>query len=147
METGTAAGKLAAEYMNKGQLVPNKVVVDMVKHRLAQPDAQDHGWLLDGYPRSADQAAAILEEGIHPDVFFLIQVCRAGCIHSCLVCWHFVGNNLDRLRIGRRDLASFAKPTCDDHECLAVDKPCHQQLRQCNFKHRVCCAYRCLMRT
>ncbi len=74
VSAGTEAGKLASEYMNKGQLVPNKVVVDMVKNRLAQPDAQDHGWLLDGYPRSADQAAAILEEGIHPDVFLLIQV-------------------------------------------------------------------------
>ena len=78
VEAGTEAGKLAAGYMNNGQLVPNKVVVDMVKHRLAQPDVQGQGWLLDGYPRSADQAAAILEEGIHPDVFLLIQVSHAG---------------------------------------------------------------------
>ena len=77
VEAGTEAGKLAAGYMNNGQLVPNKVVVDMVKHRLAQPDVQGQGWLLDGYPRSADQAAAILEEGIHPDVFLLIQVRQA----------------------------------------------------------------------
>ena len=81
VKAGTAAGKLAADYMNRGQLVPNKVVVDMVKNRLAQPDAQEQGWLLDGYPRSADQAAAILEEGIHPDVFLLIQVCHSYNAH------------------------------------------------------------------
>ena len=82
VDAGTPEGKLASEYMNKGQLVPNQVVVDMVKNRLAQPDVQDNGWLLDGYPRSADQAAAILEEGIHPDVFLLIQVGQPFVLYS-----------------------------------------------------------------
>ena len=53
----------------------------MVKNRLAQPDAQEHGWLLDGYPRSPEQAEAIEEAGIRPDVFILIDV-RARC--SCM---------------------------------------------------------------
>jgi adenylate kinase len=46
----------------------------MVKTRLSQPDAQESGWLLDGYPRSAEQADAIQEAGIRPDVFILIEV-------------------------------------------------------------------------
>ena len=46
----------------------------MVKERLAQPDAQERGWLLDGYPRSDEQAEAIEEAGIRPDVFILIDV-------------------------------------------------------------------------
>lgn len=46
----------------------------MVKNRLSQEDAQQTGWLLDGYPRSADQADAIEEAGIRPDVFILIDV-------------------------------------------------------------------------
>ena len=46
----------------------------MVKNRLSQEDAQQTGWLLDGYPRSADQAEAIEEAGIRPDVFILIDV-------------------------------------------------------------------------
>ena len=49
-------------------------VVEMVKSRLSQEDAQQTGWLLDGYPRSADQAEAIEEAGIRPDVFILIDV-------------------------------------------------------------------------
>ena len=51
-----------------------QVVVDMVKNRLAEPDAQEHGWLLDGYPRSAEQAEAIEAVSIRPDLFILINV-------------------------------------------------------------------------
>ena len=60
--------------MDEGNLVPNEVVVEMVVNRLRQPDAQEHGWLLDGYPRSAEQAEAIEAAGIRPDVFILIKV-------------------------------------------------------------------------
>lgn len=71
---GTDAGKEAASFMDSGNLVPNSVVVNMVVNRLAQPDVQEHGWLLDGYPRSGDQAEAIVQEGIKPDLFVLISV-------------------------------------------------------------------------
>ena len=74
IEEGTEDGKRAKGYMDKGQLVPNEVVVQLVKNRLAKPDAQKAGWLLDGYPRSAEQAEAIKEAGINPDVFILINV-------------------------------------------------------------------------
>ncbi|KAK8552629.1 hypothetical protein V6N12_041213 [Hibiscus sabdariffa] len=67
-------GKLAKEYMEKGQLVPNEIVVMMVKERLLQPDSQQKGWLLDGYPRSSSQAAALEDYGIRPDVFILLDV-------------------------------------------------------------------------
>jgi adenylate kinase family enzyme len=57
--------------------VPDEVVVEMVKTRLAQSDVQASGWLLDGYPRSASQAEAIEKESIRPDVFLLIDVSAA----------------------------------------------------------------------
>jgi adenylate kinase len=60
--------------MDAGALVPDEVVVGMVKARLAQPDAAARGWLLDGYPRSGSQAEAIEREGIRPDVFLLLEV-------------------------------------------------------------------------
>lgn len=60
--------------MDAGQLVPNEVVVEMVKSRLAQQDAAENGWLLDGYPRSAEQAEAIAAAGIQPDLFLLVDV-------------------------------------------------------------------------
>jgi Adenylate kinase len=61
-----------------------QVVVDMVKNRLAQPDAVEHGWLLDGYPRSAEQAEAIEQASIRPDLFLLINV-RAGLLEGTVV--------------------------------------------------------------
>ena len=71
---GTEAGVQAQQFMDQGFLVPNEVVVDMVKHRLQQDDVQEHGWLLDGYPRSGEQAEAIEQANIRPDVFLLIEV-------------------------------------------------------------------------
>lgn len=71
---GTPAGVKAKSYMDSGSLVPNEVVVEMVKNKLAEPEVVEKGWLLDGYPRSGEQAEAIEAEGIRPDVFLLINV-------------------------------------------------------------------------
>ncbi|MBU7005429.1 adenylate kinase [Peptococcaceae bacterium DYL19] len=58
IKEGTEMGKKAKEYMDKGQLVPDEVVVGMVKDRLSQPDCEK-GFLLDGFPRTAAQADAL----------------------------------------------------------------------------------------
>lgn len=71
---GTAAGAKAKEYMNRGELVPNEIVVDMVKNNISNSTASSNGWLLDGYPRSLDQAMAIEKENIRPDIFLLLNV-------------------------------------------------------------------------
>eukprot|EP00210_Caulerpa_lentillifera_P007220 g6907.t1 len=60
--------------MNRGELVPNEIVVDMVKNNLLTNRATSNGWLLDGYPRSLDQAEAIEKENIRPDIFLLLNV-------------------------------------------------------------------------
>ncbi|KAI9377573.1 hypothetical protein POPTR_019G078200v4 [Populus trichocarpa] len=72
--SGSENGKRAKEYMEKGQLVPNEIVVMMVKERLLLPDSQENGWLLDGYPRSLLQATALKEFGFQPDLFILLEV-------------------------------------------------------------------------
>lgn len=72
------AGKKAQSFMDQGVLVPDEVVVEMVKSRLAADDVKQRGWLLDGYPRSASQAEAIEAEGIRPDCFLLIDVSFQG---------------------------------------------------------------------
>lgn len=72
--SGSENGKRAKEFMEKGQLVPNEIVVMMVKERLLQPDAQENGWLLDGYPRSLSQATAFMELNLKPDLFILLEV-------------------------------------------------------------------------
>ena len=64
IKEGTALGKKAQEYMNAGQLVPDELVVDLVKDRLLQDDCAN-GYLLDGFPRTifqAEQLDKFLEE-------------------------------------------------------------------------------------
>ena len=55
---GTELGKEAKGYMDKGQLVPDELVVAIVKDRLSESDCKD-GFLLDGFPRTVDQADAL----------------------------------------------------------------------------------------
>ena len=56
----TNLGIQAQSFMDKGELVPDKLVEDMVKERLKQPDAQI-GWILDGFPRKVTQAEFLAE--------------------------------------------------------------------------------------
>ena len=55
IKEGTELGKKAQEYMNAGRLVPDELVVDLVKDRLMQDDCAN-GYLLDGFPRTIAQA-------------------------------------------------------------------------------------------
>lgn len=57
---GTELGIEAKKYMDAGELVPSSVTVNMVRSRLAEPDAKD-GFILDGFPRSTDQADSLGE--------------------------------------------------------------------------------------
>jgi adenylate kinase len=58
VKSGTALGKEAKSYMDKGALVPDSVTIGIVKERLAQDDCKK-GWILDGFPRTTAQAAAL----------------------------------------------------------------------------------------
>lgn len=55
----TELGKLAQEYMNRGELVPDEVATSMMAQRLAEPDAVQGAVLLDGFPRTVAQAEAL----------------------------------------------------------------------------------------
>ncbi|MFW3145504.1 MAG: adenylate kinase [Thermoplasmatota archaeon] len=57
---GTELGKMAKEYMDKGALVPQEVVISMMKERLKEDDC-GNGFILDGFPRSLPQAEALAE--------------------------------------------------------------------------------------
>ena len=57
---GTELGKRADEYMSRGELVPDELVIDMLLDRIGQPDAEG-GFILDGFPRTVGQAEALEE--------------------------------------------------------------------------------------
>ena len=78
MANQTEMGLLAKSYIDKGELVPDNVTNGIVKERLAQADIKESGFLLDGFPRTIDQAHAldeILEDlGIKLDGVINIEV-------------------------------------------------------------------------
>ncbi len=58
LKNETELGKLAQQYMNKGELVPDDVTVRMLEHRVSRPDCEA-GAVLDGFPRNPSQAEAL----------------------------------------------------------------------------------------
>lgn len=60
IQEGTALGKRAKSFIDSGKLVPDDLVVDMVRERLQEPDA-NKGFILDGFPRTVEQAKALDE--------------------------------------------------------------------------------------
>jgi adenylate kinase len=64
--SGTAFGRKAKEFMTRGELVPDDVVIGVVAERLAREDAVDHGFILDGFPRTRMQAQE-LQRILGPD--------------------------------------------------------------------------------
>ena len=58
VKEGTELGKQAKEYMDRGDLVPDELIVAMAAERLGEDDALD-GFILDGFPRTTDQAVAL----------------------------------------------------------------------------------------
>ena len=77
VKAGTKLGVKAKEYMDAGQLVPDKLVVDLVKERLADDDAKK-GFILDGFPRNTAQAvtldSALADMGLSLDAALLVDV-------------------------------------------------------------------------
>ncbi|MGH7667492.1 MAG: adenylate kinase [Candidatus Dormibacteria bacterium] len=57
---GSELGQTLAAYLDAGRLVPDEVIVAMIRHRLAEPQA-DAGFVLDGFPRTVAQARALQE--------------------------------------------------------------------------------------
>ena len=73
IKNGTEAGLKAKSFMDKGMLVPDDVIIGIVKERLAQPDCAN-GYILDGMPRTLPQAQALLDNGIEIDRVVSIEV-------------------------------------------------------------------------
>jgi adenylate kinase len=60
MDAGTELGHLARPYVESGELVPDDVMLRVVEHALQAPEVVERGFLLDGFPRTAEQADAFL---------------------------------------------------------------------------------------
>ncbi len=73
VKNGTDLGKKAKSYMDAGKLVPDEILVNMIKERLKGPDCQN-GFVLDGFPRTVPQAEALDKMGVRIDCVLEIHV-------------------------------------------------------------------------
>ncbi len=73
MKNGTAVGLKAKEYVESGKLVPDDVVIGIVKERIAENDC-NNGYILDGMPRTIPQAKALEDAGIDFDAALSIEI-------------------------------------------------------------------------
>ncbi len=70
---GAALGREAEGYMNRGELVPDRLVVELVQQRVKEADCRG-GFILDGFPRTLEQAKALRDAGVGIDVVLELHV-------------------------------------------------------------------------
>ncbi len=73
IKNDTPTGKMAKELIEKGQLVPDEIVIEIIKERLSEDDCKN-GFILDGFPRTIPQAEALDNLGIKIDMALDIEV-------------------------------------------------------------------------
>ena len=73
IKNGTPTGLKAKDFMDRGMLVPDEVIIGIVRERLTQPDCAN-GYILDGVPRTIPQAQALVEQGIEIDRVVSIEI-------------------------------------------------------------------------
>jgi adenylate kinase len=78
-DAGTPLGLIAAPIMKAGGLVPDELIIDIVKDRVLQPDCKN-GYLFDGFPRTVPQAEAMKNAGVNLDYVLEIAVPDAAII-------------------------------------------------------------------
>ena len=79
-KAGSALGKEAKGYMDRGALVPDPLVIELVKERVRQPDAAK-GFIFDGFPRNIAQAEALRAAGVDLDAVVQLEVEDAEILH------------------------------------------------------------------
>ncbi|MFW9874606.1 MAG: adenylate kinase [Candidatus Thorarchaeota archaeon] len=75
LKNETPLGLKAKSFMDKGELVPDDVTIEMVRDRLSKEDVKNNGFILDGFPRNMTQAKA-LSDITQEDFFLLLEVSR-----------------------------------------------------------------------
>lgn len=91
LKSGSEMGEKARSYMDKGALVPDEIVIGIIKERLAKDDCRN-GFILDGFPRTIPQAEALDRMGVVIDRVIDIEVAddviarRVSGRRVCLAC-------------------------------------------------------------
>lgn len=139
-EAGTRLGLEARRYMDSGELVPDRLVIDIIRHRLHEPDTE-HGFILDGFPRTVAQAEALdlvlteLERPIDRVLYLEVGrnalIRRLGRRYLCPACGSVYSLSAEEVRGPRtcpRDGATLDQRSDDRPEIIAhrIDVYFHQ---------------------
>jgi adenylate kinase len=113
IEQGTELGIKAKIYMDKGELVPDDVMIDLIKQRLQQHDCEN-GFILDGFPRTVQQAVALDDylKKITKEIDFVITLELAEAK---------IVERLTSRRVCRscgKDYNIITNPPPSDHQCV-----------------------------
>ena len=114
VKNGTELGVLAKSYMDKGELVPDGVVIGIIKDRIAEKDARN-GFMLDGFPRTVPQAEALSEmlnsEGETIDAVVSIEVADEEIVKRILERQKIEGRQDDTEDVVRNRLRVYRNQT------------------------------------
>jgi len=111
VSAGTEVGVQAKEFMDSGKLVPDEVIIGIIRDRLEEADCKEQGWLLDGFPRTAAQAEALADAGCSADCFLFLDVPDEVLVERV------VGRRTDP-ETGKIYHLTFSPPPADDEELI-----------------------------
>lgn len=106
-------GRQAQVYVDKGELVPDPILIEFMRNRLLQDDAKGKGWLLEGYPRTAFQAEELdfllddLEQQL--DWAIYLEVPKSVMMNRCLDRWRSEIEERSRTLTGNPKVNTWGK--------------------------------------
>jgi adenylate kinase len=114
VEAGTPLGKEAADYLDRGELVPDELVIELIMP-LVVASVQENGYVLDGFPRSVGQALVVRsmaeEAGAVPDAVIYLKASRDELVQRILARAKVEGRSDDTAEIVHNRLEVFDEAT------------------------------------
>ena len=129
VKNGTETGIAAKQYMDAGQLVPDSIIIDLIKERVLEKDAQN-GLMFDGFPRTVPQAEALAEitEVSHvisievPDERIVERICGRYSCASCGAVYHDTFNPTSTEGVCDQCGSKEMKRRADDNESTVLQR-------------------------
>lgn len=129
VKNGTKTGLAAKQYMDDGQLVPDSIIIDLIKHRILETDAEK-GVMFDGFPRTIAQAEALANttEVTHviaievPDERIVERICGRYSCANCGAVYHDTFNPTIEHGICDECGSTEMKRRADDNESTVLQR-------------------------
>lgn len=129
VKNGTKTGIEAKKYMDAGKLVPDSIIIDLIKDRVQDPDAVK-GLMFDGFPRTIPQAEALskITEVIHviainvPDERIVERICGRYSCASCGIVYHDTFNPTKQDGVCDECGSTDMKRRADDNEDTVLQR-------------------------